>query len=171
MIIRKETVSDYPAVYALIKEAFQSAEHSDGNEQDLVESLRGSRAFIPDLSLIAEIHGDVVGHILFTKAAVGNHPVLALAPLSIKPSFQRQGIGSALIRTGHTVAAALGYSHVIVLGSDHYYPRFGYVPAASLGVIIPDGVPPRYVMAVALDHTNNRLDGPIVYDEEFGMPR
>ena len=75
MIIRKETNSDYPAVYALIKEAFQSAEHSDGTEQDLVVSLRSSRAFIPELSLVAEINGRIAGHILFTKAAVGSRPL------------------------------------------------------------------------------------------------
>ena len=169
MIIRKETNSDYPAVYALIKEAFQSAEHSDGTEQDLVVSLRSSRAFIPELSLVAEINGRIVGHILFTKAAVGSRPVLALAPLSVKPEFQRQGIGSALIRKGHAIAASLGYSHVIVLGSDQYYPRFGYVPAASLGVVIPDGIPPRYVMAAALGGTTIPLSGPITYAEEFGI--
>ena len=171
MIIRKETISDYPAVYALVKEAFQSAEHADGNEQDLVASLRSSRAFIPELSLVAEINGNVVGHILFTKAAVGNRPVLALAPLSVTPAFQRQGIGSALVRKGHAVAASLGYTHIIVVGSDQYYPRFGYVPATSLGVVIPNSIPSTYVMAVALGDADSRLKGPIAYAEEFGLCR
>ena len=157
MIIRKETASDYPAVYVLIKEAFQSAEHADGNEQDLVVSLRGSRAFIPELSLVAEIGGNVVGHILFTKAAVGNRPVLALAPLSVKPAFQRQGVGSALVCKGHAVAASLGYSHVLVVGSDQYYPRFGYEPAASCGIVIPGGIPENYVMVAALGSADEPL--------------
>lgn len=71
MNIREERIEDYPAVYALIKEAFATAEHSDGNEQDLVVALRSNKeVFLPALSLVAEQEGEIVGHILFTKAKV-----------------------------------------------------------------------------------------------------
>lgn len=94
MNIREERIEDYPAVYALIKEAFATAEHSDGNEQDLVVALRNNKeAFLPALSLVAEQEGEIVGHILFTKAKVADDAVLILAPLSVKPSCQRQGMG------------------------------------------------------------------------------
>ena len=83
MVIRKETTKDHAEVYQLIKEAFETAEHTDGSEQDLVCALRKSDAFIADLSLVAEISGEIAGHILFTKARVGNAEVVALAPLSV----------------------------------------------------------------------------------------
>ena len=47
MLIRQETGSDFDAVYTIVQEAFATAEHSDGNEQDLVTALRSSDAFIP----------------------------------------------------------------------------------------------------------------------------
>ncbi|MCI8630845.1 MAG: N-acetyltransferase, partial [Firmicutes bacterium] len=80
MFIRKEEAKDYEAVYSLVKAAFSSAEHSDGNEHDLVNALRKSDAFIPDLSLVAEIDGKIAGHIMFTAANIGSDTVLALAP-------------------------------------------------------------------------------------------
>ena len=101
MKIRQEERKDYGEVYKLIREAFKTAEHADGNEQDLAEALRESRAFVPELSLVAEEHGEIIGHILFTEAKVGEDTVLALAPLSVKPGYQRQGVGAALIRQGH----------------------------------------------------------------------
>ena len=80
MKIRQEERKDHKEVYKLIKEAFATAEHADGNEQDLAEALRKSRAFVPELSLVAEDHGEIIGHILFTEAKVGKDTVLALAP-------------------------------------------------------------------------------------------
>ena len=89
LLIRKEELKDYNDVYNVIKDAFLSAEHSDGNEHDLVNVLRQSKSFIPELSLVAELDGKIVGHILFTKASVGKDTVLALAPLSVLPKFQK----------------------------------------------------------------------------------
>ena len=107
----------------MIKEAFATAEHADGNEQELADALRKSRAFVPELSLVAEDHGEIIGHILFTEAKVGEDTVLALAPLSVKPGYQRQGVGAALVRQGHKIAGELGYSWSLVLGSETYYPN------------------------------------------------
>lgn len=96
------------------------------NEQDLVNALRQSVAYIPELSLVTEIDGRIAGHIMFTKVQIGESVQLALAPLSVLPEYQRQGIGSALIREGHKRAGELGYGYSIVLGSEAYYPKAGY---------------------------------------------
>ena len=85
MYIRQEQTADYDSVYQIVKKAFESAEHCDGNEQDLVVALRKSKSFIPELSLVAMEDGKMVGHILFTKASVRHMEVLALAPLSVLP--------------------------------------------------------------------------------------
>ena len=151
MKIRQEERKDYGEVYKLIREAFKTAEHADGNEQDLAEALRESRAFVPELSLVAEEHGEIIGHILFTEAKVGEDTVLALAPLSVKPGYQRQGVGAALIRQGHKIAGELGYSWSLVLGSETYYPKFGYVPAARLR------------------EEADPVKGEVVYAREFGL--
>ena len=91
MNIRQEQPTDYDVVYQIIKEAFATAEYSDGNEQDLVVSLRKSKSFIPELSLVAIEDNRIVGHILFTKAFVNQTEVLALAPLSVLPAYQNRG--------------------------------------------------------------------------------
>ena len=169
MRIRQEKPEDYEEVYELVREAFASAEHADGNEQDLVEALRKGDAFIPELSLVAEEGGRLAGHILFTRARVGEVEVLALAPLSVRPAFQRQGVGTALIEEGHWIARELGFSYSIVLGSEEYYPRLGYREAVHFGVEVPDGIPSANFMAVRLREDARPLGGQIIYAEEFGM--
>lgn len=170
MLIRQETINDYSQVYTLIKEAFASAEHADGNEQDLVAALRKNKeAFIPELSLIAEDDGKIIGHILFTKMKVGGDVVLALAPLSVKPEYQRQGIGTALILEGHRIARNLGYTYSVVLGSETYYPRMGYLPAEEFNIIIPDGFPAQNYMAIQLSPHAKPIHGEVSYTKEFGL--
>lgn len=169
IVIRQETSADYEAVYQVVKAAFASAEHSDGNEQDLVTALRHGNSFIPALSFVAECEGKIVGHILFTKAEICGTTQLALAPLSVLPEYQRQGIGSALIRRGHEVARELGYAYSVVLGSEFYYPKFGYVPASRYGIFPPFEVPDKNFMAFPLQETVPELSGVLHYAEEFGI--
>lgn len=169
MNIRTETPADYDSVYAVVKAAFGSAEHADGNEQDLVVALRKSESYIPELSLVAEDNGKIVGHILFTKAKVGQATVLALAPLSVLPEYQRKGIGTALIKEGHRIAKDLGYGYSVVLGSENYYPRAGYVPADTFGIAAPFEVPRENFMAYKLSENAPEIYGTMTYAKEFGI--
>ena len=169
MNIRKEKMEDYNSIYAVVKAAFDSAEHADGNEQDLVEDLRKGESYIPALSLVAEEKGKIVGHIMFTKARVGQTDVLALAPLSVLPEYQRKGIGTALIKEGHKIAKDLGYAYSVVLGSEKYYQRVGYVPADTLGIAPPFEVPRENFMAYKINKNFPAANGTIVYAKEFGI--
>lgn len=166
MIIRQETPADYEAVYRLIEEAFAHAEHADGTEQELVVRLRRSRSFIPQLSLVAEEDGTVVGHILFTEARIGSKKVVALAPLAVLPPHQRKGIGRALIRTGHAVARESGFDCSIVLGDPRYYGRSGYEPADKYGIRPPFDVPSEYYLCCRLRETAP-VSGVVRYANEF----
>lgn len=169
MLIRKEESKDYEIIYSVVKAAFDSAEHSDGNEHDLVNALREGEAFIPDLSLVAEMDGKIVGHIMFTRAEVGDAVVLALAPLSVLPEYQRKGIGMSLIKEGHNIADKLGYEYSIVLGSEKYYPKAGYVPADSFGIKPPFNVPNENFMACKIKENVSDICGVIRYAKEFGI--
>ena len=169
MIIRQTRPSDYKRIYEVVKRAFAGAEYSDGNEQELVSALRESKAYIPELSLAAEVEGSVVGHILFTEAEVGEQKVLALAPLSVLPEYQKRGIGTALVKEGHRAAKELGYPYSVVLGSKNYYSRFGYMPAGNFGIKAPfDGADENF-MALKLDASASALQGTLIYAQEFGM--
>lgn len=169
MLIRQEVQKDHEEIYKLILEAFGTAEHADGNEQDLVAALRKGDAFIPELSLVAEINGELAGHILFTKAMVGNDEVLVLAPLSVKPKYQKQGVGIALISEGHKIAKELGYQYALVVGSELYYPKSGYISAEQLGIEVPQGFPPANFMAVKLQENAKALSGAVTYAKEFEL--
>lgn len=169
MLIRKEEPKDYEIIYSLVKDAFDSAEHSDGNEQDLVNALRKGDAFIPELSLVAETDGKIVGHIMFTKAKVAGNTVLVLAPLSVLPEYQRKGIGAALIKEGHKIANELGYEYSVVLGSEKYYPRAGYLPADNFGIKPSFDVPNENFMACKIKEGASDIHGIIKYAEEFGI--
>ena len=148
MEIRQEREQDYPEIYRLVKEAFAASQHADGREQDLVEALRKGSAYLPELALVAEEDGLLAGHIMLTRAGVGDAPVLVLAPLSVRPEFQRQGVGTALMERAHEIARARGEEYILVLGSEEYYPRAGYRPAEELGVTVPEGIPSANFMAL-----------------------
>ena len=96
--------------------------------------------FLPYLSLVAVEGEDVLGHVIATRGwleALG-HPVLGLGPLGVRPEHQRAGIGTVLVHALLAVAEAADERLVALLGSPDYYRRFGFVPAAELGIAAPD---------------------------------
>ena len=167
--IRQETKKDYKEVYNVVKTAFETAEHSDENEQDLVVSLRNSDNFIPQLSLVATQDSKIVGYILFTKIKIGEYEELALAPLGILPEYQKQGIGKKLIEKGHQIAKELDYHYSIVLGSETYYSKIGYSPAINYGIKAPFEVPNENFMAIKLKNTKKKIVGIVEYAKEFAI--
>jgi putative acetyltransferase len=122
-IIRPETAADLEAIRHVNRLAF-----GRDDEAGLVDALRGGG--FARLSLIAEVGHRVVGHILFSDLPItsvsGTISALALAPLTVLPEHQRQGIGSALVRHGLDVCRKQGHKIVVVLGHPHFYPRFGF---------------------------------------------
>ena len=171
--IRQETPGDFYQVSEVIKRAFEKMEESDHTEQDLVSRLRQSDSGIPELSLMASTgYGQIIGHILLSKAEVvapdGIFTVLALAPLSVIPEFQRMGIGGMLIRAAHKRAADLGYKAVILLGHKDYYPRFGYKKASQFGIKFPFDVPDDYCMVAELAAgALSNIHGMVHYPDAF----
>lgn len=170
--IRQENLSDYRAVFQIIKSAFANMEMSDQTEHFLVERLRKSDAFIPELSLVAEQNGEIVGHIILTKITIKNKEQtftsLALAPVSVKPTYQNKGIGGQLIQEAHRIAKALQYTSIILLGHPHYYPRFGYELCSKYGISMPFEAPDESCMVLEL--TKNGLQGvsgTVVYSKAF----
>ena len=103
--IRQEQIKDYEAVHKVVELAFRDMEDSDHSEPFLVDQLRQTDAFIPELSLVDEVDEEIIGHILMTKVEIvsENKSVtsLGLAPVSVLPEYQNRGIGSALIREAH----------------------------------------------------------------------
>ncbi|MFD2938729.1 GNAT family N-acetyltransferase [Flavobacterium notoginsengisoli] len=170
--LRQENKKDFESVFQLIEKAFEKEEYSDHKEQFLVERLRDSDAFIPELSIVAEIGDTIVGYILFTKLEIKNETQtfqsLALAPVSVLPEFQGKGIGSKLILHGHEIAKDLGYKSVILLGHQDYYPRFGYELCKKYNIKMPFDVPAENCMIIELIEDGLKaVSGEVVYPKEF----
>lgn len=174
VIIRREQTYDFQEVNQLTFLAFQNMEFSDGDERELVINLRRSKDFIPELSLVAEFQGVIAGHILFTTSRIltGKKVVmsLTLAPVSVLPGYQKQGIGSLLIKNGLRIAKKLGHTNVNVLGHPDYYPKFGFIPASKFGISIPLKVPEgAFMMLELVKNSLNGVHGTIQFAKEFGI--
>ena len=170
--IRKEKKTDYPSVYKVTEDAFKTLAISDHKEQFLVERLRKSNAFISELSLVAEFENNIIGHILLTKIKIKNNKevinALALAPLSVLPDFQGQGIGGMLIKKAHRIAKKLNYELIVLIGHANYYPRFGYVRADNYGLKLAFEVPGENFMVKVLGKNGmDAINGIVVYPKEF----
>jgi putative acetyltransferase len=165
--VRQEVPADHRQVLEVNRLAFGRPE-----EAQLVEALRMSASFVPELSLVASEEDRVVGHVLFTRVAIRDggrrHPALALAPVAVLPERQRSGIGSTLIRHGVEAARALGYGIAIVLGHSSYYPRLGFVPAERVGIRAPFEVTPGAFMVLELQPgALAGVQGEVEYPPEF----
>jgi putative acetyltransferase len=166
--LRQENSDDFKEVYELNSLAFEQE-----NEAKLVDLLRKSDAFVPELSLVATLDNKIVGHILFTKIQIIDNDQnvynsLALAPLAVKPEFQKKGIGGQLIRTGLEKSRRLNFNSVIVSGHEHYYPKFGFVPTGKWKIKAPFDVSANVFMGIELvvDGLKN-VSGTVKYPREF----
>jgi putative acetyltransferase len=157
MIVRRERPGDHAAVRAVHTAAFASVDGRDVVEARLVDELREDPGFLPHLSLVAGEGSDVVGHVIATRGWLEplGHPVLGLGPLGVRPDRQRTGVGTVLVHALLAVAEAADERLVALLGSPDYYRRFGFVPAADLGITLPDPTWGAYFQA-------RRLAGPPV---------
>ena len=165
--IRCETAADYEAIFSINSRAFKS----DG-EARLVDTLRAQGVFDPRLSLVAERKGHLVGHILFTPVEIVNEAekknALALGPMAVLPDYQRQGIGSELIKEGLSACQQYRSKLIFVLGNPRFYSRFGFLPASSKGCKSTFPVPDEVFMVLELIPGGcDGVTGTVKYHPEF----
>lgn len=154
MTIRSEKPEDFAAIYDLVKVAFQTAKVSNGREQDFVNELRAGGNYIPELALVAEEDGKLIGHIMLTRTEIatdgGKVGALYVAPLSVVLARRGAGIGAALIEKGFEIGRRLGFRSVVLVGDPAYYHRFGFRSAIEFGIKHQHEIPNENVMACEL---------------------
>lgn len=140
-------------------------------EAPLVDDLRASAEWLPRLSLVAEVDGEIVGHVVCSRGwittATGDRPVLGLGPLGVAPAHQGAGVGSALVHAVLGAADALDESLVALLGAPAYYGRFGFEPARVHGVEAPDASWGDHFQVRPLAAYDPALTGPFRYAAPF----
>ncbi|MBW4635719.1 MAG: N-acetyltransferase [Iphinoe sp. HA4291-MV1] len=143
-----ETDNQRAKIRQVITDAFGQTK-----EAELVDKIRNSANFIPELSLVALENGDVLGHILFSCIVIEvpeQIPALALAPLAVTPLRQRQSIGSQLVKVGLSKCRESDYSIVVVVGEPRYYRRFGFQKARKFGLHSSLPIPDEAFMVLEL---------------------
>lgn len=166
ILVRAETADDHEAIRTVIRLAF-----GRDDEADLVDALRDGgyvRA-----SLVAEVERVVVGHILFSDLPIvsetGAVPALALAPLAVLPEYQRQGIGSQLIRTALDTCRAQGHRIVVVLGHPDFYQKFGFSSELARPLESPFSGKPSFMAAELIRGALKGVTGKVRYASPFGL--
>lgn len=170
--IRREKINEKEAVFQLVKRAFRGMPFSDHKEHFLVDRLRESKSFIPELSIVAAEGEKVIGYVLLTHADIRSkdnmEATLALAPIAVHPECQNNGIGRKMINYAHKKALGLGYGSVVLVGHQEYYPKLGYELASKYGISFPFDVPEINSFVIQLkEGALKKVKGEIVYAEEF----
>ncbi|GAA3198214.1 GNAT family N-acetyltransferase [Lentilactobacillus kefiri] len=161
LLIRTIRQSDYSDVSDLIRTSFAKTPNGYRDESELVEKIREDKTYKKRLEVVAENNNQIVGHGLLSEIKVvngkQNHVGLCLAPLSVLPSFQKSGVGTAIINELDNRAIRLGYRFVSVTGWPDYYSKFKYKKASSYHIQPPFPVPDDVFMIKPL--INGGLDG------------
>ncbi|MCI0633879.1 MAG: N-acetyltransferase [Actinobacteria bacterium] len=166
--IRPEQPRDRDAALAVERLAFGSDE-----ESRIVDAVRDEPG---SFALVAEQDGAILAHVQFSRAWIGETPVVALGPVGVRPEHQGRGIGSRLIRAGLEEARSRGEAAVILLGSPAFYPRFGFEPGSGLGLsnpfagVRPDGFEIAEEDFMVTVFTDGVLAGEVRWHPSFGTP-
>ena len=168
MIIRPETAADHDAIRKINDEAF-----GDPIDAKLVDAIRASDRFLRELSLVAVSEGQTHGHVISSYVDVepGVRRVLQVGPLAVLPSYQRRGIGTALMEETIRIANARGEPLLLIEGNPAYYERFGFTRADAIGIEPPrEARGPQYFMIRPLAGYDPAFRGRAVYPPEtFGI--
>jgi putative acetyltransferase len=162
IVIRSERDADISAIAEVTAAAFETLEVSNQTEQFIIEALRAAGALT--VSLVAELDGQVVGHVAFSPVSISDGTLnwYGLGPVSVLPAFQRQGIGKALIWEGLSRLKDMNAVGCCLVGHPEYYIKFGF---QNMPGLVLDGVPPEVFFALSFDGHIPR--GSVAFHEAF----
>jgi putative acetyltransferase len=167
-IVRTERPADFDGIRSVVTAAFGS-----DAEAALVDGIRASEHYMPELSLVAEIDSAIVGHVMISRVTLVDgetrHVAHTMAPVAVAPDHQRHGIGGAVIRKAIELADDMGLPMILVEGSPTYYGRFGFEHAVRRGIHfdLPDWAPAEAAQVLPLARFDPRLRGKVEYPPAF----
>lgn len=173
IIIRTTHRQEYFATEQLTRETFWNLYQPGCSEHFILHQLRKSDSYISELDLVALYRGEIVGHIISTKAKVTDHQgqeheILCVGPLSVEPALQHRGIGTKLLNHSIDEARRIGYGGMILFGNPAYYHRFGFKNAQTYGITTKDRQNFDAFMALELSAGSlNETEGRFFEDPSF----
>lgn len=172
IIIRKEVKEDYKKTEYMTLRAFWNIHGPGCNEHLLVHVLRDAECYEADLSRVAELDGEIVGTIMYSKAKVIDgdkvHEVLTFGPLCVEPTLHNSGVGRMLLEETISLAKKEGYAGIVIFGEPDYYPKYGFKTCDNFGITTGDGSNFDAFMAYPLDEEKfSKIHGKFFEDEVF----
>jgi len=172
IIIRKETKEDYKKTEYMVMRAFWNLHGPGCNEHVLTRKIRESEEYLPEISRVAEIDGEIAGAIFYTKAWVEEagvvHDIITFGPLAVEPTHYCEGIGKRLLEETIELAGKAGYSGIVILGEPEYYPKFGFERARNYGITCECGdIDP--LMAYKLNDSFDKIHGCLKESDLFNL--
>lgn len=179
IIIRPETTKDYKEIISMILRSFrEGTNYSDGTDIiALIEEIRVSEYYIPDLSFVAELDGKIVGHFLFShfplsKTANGEHfdskDIVMLAPVSVHADYFHKHVGVTMLTLGIQKVREAGFKGITVEGNFNFYNRVGFITSSEYNIYPTSGIPmsePRCMMCQeTYEGSLKGIEGYVVYD-------
>ena len=162
LTIRNENPSDYRAVENLTREAFWNVYRPGCLEHFVLHMFRDDPAFVPELDLVMELSGELIGHVMYVRSAIqkddgGELGIMTFGPISIAPAYKRQGFGTILLQESMRRAKAMGAGALAITGNIGFYEKSGFVVAKTKGVRYADDPDADYFLIAELEH--GFLDG------------
>lgn len=179
IIIRPETHKDYKEIISLILHSFsKGTDYSDGTDIiALVEEIRDSEFYIPELSFVAELDRKIVGHFLFSRfplsktksgGHIKNNDIVMLAPVAVHADYFHQHVGFTMLTLGIQKVREYGVKGITVEGDYHFYNRIGFKTSSEFDIYPTSGIPleePKCMMCQETSNGSlNEVSGYVVYD-------
>mgnify|MGYP003314308590 CR=1 FL=1 len=161
-LIRQEHKKDYRVVEELVREAFWNVYRPGCQEHYVLHCFRSAKDYVPELALVMEVEGNIIGQIMFVRTELELEdgktlPIMTFGPISIATQYKRQGYGLALLNFALTKAQEMGVGAVAMAGDIDFYGKAGFVPAKNLGIHYADDWDADYFLAKELQ--TGFLDG------------
>ena len=155
VIIRNETPADYEAVEVMTRRAFYNLYVPGCNEHYLVRVMRTHPDFVPELDLVLELEGRIIGNVMYTKTRLVDEAgeekhILTFGPVCIAPEYQRLGYGKLLLEHSFERALALGYDVIVIFGNPNNYVSRGFISCKKRNISLSNGVCPSAMMVKEL---------------------
>ena len=156
IIIRNETPADYRTVENLTREAFWNVYRPGCLEHYVLHTFRTDPAFVPELDLVMEKDGEIMGHVMYVRSAIKTDdgrtiPIMTFGPISIAPQFNRQGYGKVLLEYSMEKAKEMGAGALAITGNIDFYGKSGFVVSKNRGVRYEDDPDADYFLIAELE--------------------